>query len=396
MQSFNSKPKIYLRSRTFMNILFSAFINPERKSGVDKKIYGQIKAFKKLGHQVWYFTFRNNYIVLHHNDEEQALFTVQKNPIGYYLAIEKAVRQVATGKDRIKFDAIYIRRIFCTPFHLKTLKMLKEQGMVTVEEIPTYPYDNLNKNFKNPFYKAAARIDIWCRGGFKKYLDRFTTYTYDEVIFDVPALCLDNGIDFDNVNFIPTVFPEDRVDMIAVSAMAFWHGYERVIEGLAEYYAQSPEREVYFHLVGSGMEDAFYKELTAKYNLEKYVIFHGHMISDDLADVFKQCQIAFGSLGYYKANMALSSPLKNREYMAMGKPYIFGHEENDPNVPKSVSLQISNDATPVNINTVLDFYDNVRKIPDVSAMMHQYAKEHYGWDVQLKKVADFMENGLKK
>ena len=31
-----------------MNILFSAFINPLRKSGVEKKIDGQIKAFENL------------------------------------------------------------------------------------------------------------------------------------------------------------------------------------------------------------------------------------------------------------------------------------------------------------------------------------------------------------
>lgn len=369
----------------FMNILFSAFINPERKSGVDKKIYGQIKAFEKLGHNVWYFTFHEGKIILHSKDNSEVLFDVHKNSIGYYLALEKGVRYAA---EHIHFDMVYIRRIFCTPFHLKTLKMLKEKGIITVEELPTYPYDNLNKNYDNYAYRVAAVVDKFCRGGFKKHLDRFTTYSADREIFGVPAISLDNGIDLDNIKFTPTVFPKDRIDMIAVSAMASWHGYERVIEGLKNYYSTSRDREVYLHLVGTGTEDENWKELCRRYNLEKYVTFYGHRDGDELAEVFSKCQIGLGALGMYKANLVTGSPLKNREYMAMGKPYIYAHIETDPNVTDEFCIEIPNDASPVDIDKICEFYDRVSAIEDVSAKMNRFATKYFGWDIQMKKVLD--------
>ena len=106
-----------------MNILFSAFINPLRKSGVEKKIDGQIKAFENLGHNVWYFTFSGNRILLCHKGKSEELFSVSANPIGYYMALQKGMRYAA---ENLKLDMVYIRRIFCSPFHLKTLDILFE------------------------------------------------------------------------------------------------------------------------------------------------------------------------------------------------------------------------------------------------------------------------------
>ena len=372
-----------------MNILFSAFINPERKSGVDKKIYGQIKAFEKLGHDVWYFTFRDGRIVLHNGDKSEVLFTVSENSIGYYMALEKGVRQVC---ETVDIDMVYIRRIFCTPFHLKTLSMLKKKDIVTVEELPTYPYDKLNKNYENYAYRVAAVVDKICRGGFHKYLDLFTTYSNDTEIFGVPSLPLDNGIDFDNISFAPTQFPENRVDMIAVSAMASWHGYERVIEGLKNYYATNPDTEVYLHLVGSGSEDENWKNLTAKYNLENYVIFYGHKDGAELNEIFANCQIGLGAMGMYKANLFTGSPLKNREYMAMGKPFIYAHIETDPNVTDEFCMEIANDASPVDICAIVDFCNRMRSVENVSEKMNRFATQYFGWDIQMKKVLDKIQH----
>jgi len=372
-------------SPDFMNILFSAFINPERKSGVDKKIYGQIKAFEKLGHNVWYFTFSDGKMLLHNKGNGEVLFDVPQNSFGYYFALEKGVRYASRNID---IDMVYIRRIFCSPFHLRTLSILKSKNILTVEELPTYPYDNLNKNYNNYAYRAAAVVDKYFRGGFKKHLDWFTTYSADKEIFGVPAISLDNGIDLDNISFTPTVFPKDRMDMIAVSAMASWHGYERVIEGMREYYSKDHDREVYLHLVGTGTEDEKWKELCRKYGLEKYVIFYGHRDGNALTEVFAKCQIGLGALGMYKANLFTGSPLKNREYMAMGKPYIYAHTETDPNVTDEFCMEIPNDPSPGDINKLIEFYDRVSSIEDISVKMNLFATKYFGWDIQMKKVLD--------
>ncbi|MEG1049253.1 MAG: hypothetical protein RSE24_01785, partial [Oscillospiraceae bacterium] len=57
-----------------MKILFDAFINPHTHSGVEKKIFGQIKALEELGHSVWFFTFEKGQLVVNHKGEKQPLF----------------------------------------------------------------------------------------------------------------------------------------------------------------------------------------------------------------------------------------------------------------------------------------------------------------------------------
>ena len=371
-----------------MNILFSAFINPERKSGVDKKIYGQIKAFERLGHNVWYFTFRDGKLLLHNKDKCEELFAVSKNMIGYYLALEKGMRYACRN---LEFDMVYIRHIFCTPFHLKALRMFKKKGVATVEEIPTYPYDELNRHFDSPFYKAASMVDILTRKGYAGCLDRFTTYSKDKTIFGVECINLDNGVDFDTLRFIPTDFPDDRIDMIAVSAMSPCHGYERAIEGIAQYMAKSPALPVHLHLVGDGPERANWEALTDKYNLREYVHFHGHCLGDELISVFDRCQIGLSILGMYKMGMDAVSPLKTREYAAMGKPFVYANDELyiDENTP--FCMRIANDATALDIEKIITFYSRVKNTPDICLTLHDFAKEHYSWDAQMAKVARWAE-----
>ncbi|MBQ7283493.1 MAG: glycosyltransferase [Oscillospiraceae bacterium] len=366
-----------------MNILFSAFINPERKSGVDKKIGGQIKAFESLGHNVWYFTFSDGKILLCHKDESKELFSVDAGPVGYYMALQKGMRYAA---EKLNIDMVYIRRIFCTPFHLKTLSIFKKRGIVTVEEIPTYPYDELNKHYVSYAYKVAAVVDKICRGQYHKHLDRFVTFSKHTEIFGVPAICLDNGVDFDTLRFVPTEFPDDRMDMIAVSAMSPCHGYERAIEGLKNYFDTNPAVPVYLHLVGDGQERASWEALTDKYNLRDYVIFHGHQTGDGLMNIFDRSQIGLSILGMYKMGMEAVSPLKTREYAAMGKPFVYANTELNIDENAPFCMRVENDSTPLDIEKILEFYNKVREIPDICQTMHQFAKEHYSWQAQMAEV----------
>ncbi|MEG1050299.1 MAG: glycosyltransferase, partial [Oscillospiraceae bacterium] len=307
--------------------------------------------------------------------------------ISYYLALEKGARQVCVKE---KIQLLYIRRIFCTPFHLKTLRLLKNQGVHLVEELPTYPYDGENKNYTQLSYKITAVIDKICRGQYKKYLDFFTLYNgYDEV-FGVPALRLENGIDFANIRFVPTEFPKDRIDLIAVSAMAPWHGYERVLEGMNEYYKAGKEgkRRVNFHIVGQGQEKENWQEMARQFNLEEQVKFYGQLTGDALSEVFDRCQIGIASLGCYKKNMFDGSELKIHEYMAYGKPFIYTLDSSCLTQEMAYCKKVANDETPLDIEAVVKFYDEVRKREEVSQEMNRFARENYSWQVQMKKVMD--------
>lgn len=372
-----------------MNILFSAFINPHAQSGVEKKIFGQIKALEALGSEVWYFTFENGFITLKHGEEDCPLFAVKDDMISYYLALENAARQVVAQQN---IDIFYIRRIFCTPFHLKTLRLAKKRGIRLVEELPTYPYDAESKSYKALSYKITAVVDRLTRSYYKKYLDYFVTYSKDTHIFGVPCINLENGIDFDNIRFVPTIFPEKEINLLAVSAMSPWHGYERVIEGLKNYYSdQHRQFVINLHLVGEGQEKANWQALTKTYSLQEHVIFHGHKTGEALSGIFDLCQIGVASLGFYKIGLFDGSPLKTREYIAMGKPFIYSNGEERLKDKQDFCKKVSNDSSPLDMNDVITFYQSVKAIDKLCDKMNNFAQQNYSWQAQMQKMVDILQ-----
>ena len=44
---------------------------------------------------------------------------------------------------------------------------------------------------------------------------------------------------------------ENELHLIGVAEIHFWHGFDRLIKGLKEYYAHNPGYKVYFHIVGN-------------------------------------------------------------------------------------------------------------------------------------------------
>ena len=48
---------------------------------------------------------------------------------------------------------------------------------------------------------------------------------------------------------------DGTIVLLAVATLAKWHGYERVIKGLYNYYADGGERNIIFNIVGNGEQN---------------------------------------------------------------------------------------------------------------------------------------------
>lgn len=98
---------------------------------------------------------------------------------------------------------------------------------------------------------------------------------------DIPVFQVPNGFDFDGIKIVEDDTVPDDIHIVIVSSMRHWHGYERMIKGLNEYYNNHGDRNILLHLVGDGREGK-YQELTEKYSLQDHVIFHGAMHGENL------------------------------------------------------------------------------------------------------------------
>jgi hypothetical protein len=168
--------------------------------------------------------------------------------------------------------------------------------------------------------------------------------------------------------------------MIGVATISIWHGYDRVIEGLHNYYKNrgTAKERISFHIVGdaSGHEAMRYAELVKKYNLSDYVIFHGKKSGRELDDLFNGMDVAVGSIGCHRIGLKYIKSLKNREYCARGIPFFYSETDEDFE-DKTFTFKVPPTNDPVEIERIINFIK--AGIFDATAI-RQYAIENLTWE----------------
>jgi Glycosyltransferase len=324
----------------------------KKQNGVLKKIIGQIKVFNDAGFKVDLLNVsenKGNYL----SKFFYSLFYKNQYLLNNYDAVEN-------------IDFVYVRHF--SPVNrgcLGLLSYLKKNGCKIIYEIPTYPYDGEHKGFKGFVFLGIDKI---FRKKLRRYVDCIVTYSQDNTIFDIKTVKIVNGIDCStispvdvteyrqDIDRIPT---EAAIRLIAVAQFAKWHGYDRLIEGLYEYYKNNPKKKVFLDFVGDGSVLSQYQEMVNKYGVAQYVVFHGVLTGAALSAVFNQADVAVCSLGCHRIGIFLGSFLKSREYIARGLPMISSTKIDIlPNDYQYIQY-VSEDDSPIDINAVINFYDRL-------------------------------------
>ena len=371
-----------------MKILFLVYHGFSDESGISKKIHYQVKGLRQNGHEVHlcYYDF---------------------DPRGHrcrYVG-NKVIADYGTGalaaiRSRTQLDCIYnycavnaIEMVYArsfmnaNPILVRLFHKLNKRGIKCITEIPTYPYDSEFKGYPLK-YKIPLYIDKLFRKALAKKMEAIVTFSNEETIFGKRTICISNGIDLDS---IPIHNPKKQNDihLIAVAEIHYWHGFDRLVAGMGEYYKLNPDaRKVFFHVVGweddRGTTSNGYltvEQTAKKYNIGQYVVNHGKLFGDKLDEVFNQCVFAIGSLGRHRSGITNIKTLKNREYAARGIPFIYSETDNDFE-DKPYIIKVPADESPVNIRQIIDFIDT----HDVNPTEIRNTVEHLSWRFQMEKV----------
>ena len=371
-----------------MKILFLVYHGFSDESGISKKIHYQVKGLRQNGHEVHlcYYDF---------------------DPRGHrcrYVG-NKVIADYGTGalaaiRSRTQLDCIYnycavnaIEMVYArsfmnaSPILVRLFHKLNKRGIKCITEIPTYPYDSEFKGYPLK-YKIPLYIDKLFRKALAKKMEAIVTFSNEETIFGKRTICISNGIDLDS---IPIHNPKKQNDihLIAVAEIHYWHGFDRLVAGMGEYYKLNPDaRKVFFHVVGweddRGTTSNGYltvEQTAKKYNIGQYVVNHGKLFGDKLNEVFNQCVFAIGSLGRHRSGITNIKTLKNREYAARGIPFIYSETDNDFE-DKPYIIKATADESPVNIRQIIDFIDT----HDVNPSEIRNTVEHLSWRFQMEKV----------
>ena len=266
------------------------------------------------------------------------------------------------------------------------MRFLKNNSIKSVLEIATFPYDS---EFR---FSAKKYEDELYRKYIVNYIDRIVTYSNDQTIWGIKCINLSNGFDVFGIKMINRKRNLHSLNLLAVSLMFSWHGYERLIVGLYNYYRQNVARRILISFVGTGVQEGYYKSLTEQYNLESYITFYGNQRGKLLEEIYAKADVGIGSLGFYKQHGNIGSTLKMGEYCAHGLPAVCGYH--DTRFPENTPfiLQVPNDPSPLDIQSIVDFYDSLAQDEEFSNKIRKYAENHLSWEQIMRPVIEYLND----
>lgn len=307
---------------------------------------------------------------------------------------------------------IYIRYYMCNFTLIRQLNVLKKnkKNVKVAIEIPTFPYDGewKSRNLKE-WLKNAPKIykDKITRKKLFKYIDKIITFSDDKKIWGIDTINISNSVNLNKIKpRVPNTKENNNINLIAVASIRFWHGYDRIISGLGEYYhnAEHP-RDIKLFIIGDGEKRVIkqYKNLIRKYNLENRVILTGPKTGDELNMYYDQADIGLDTMGRYRTQVTYNSTLKGKEYLAKGLPIISGvSTELDKMTDFKYYLRVPANDGPIDIAQIIKFYDNIysSKTPlEVTTYIRQFCEQNFEFKKCFKKVIDWYneeENEIEK
>lgn len=373
-----------------MKALFLIFHGFDKANGISKKIHYQVKALKECGVDV-----RLCYYDITTHGERRWMVdneVIADFGTGATAKIRKRVyfSPIVEYARREKIEMVYIRSHHnANPFTLRLVKCLKKIGAKVVMEIPTYPYD---QEYITWSMKTSLVIDRCFRHLLAKKLDGIVTFSNADMIFGGRTIHISNGIDF---NAIPMKRNQNitahELHLISVAEVHYWHGVDRLVNGLAEYYRTNPDYKVYFHIVGPLSGERERNEILPiirDNHLEPYVIIHGPLHGEELDEQFEKADFAIGSLGRHRSGITYIKTLKNREYAARGFAFTYSETDNDfdsmPYVWKAPA-----DESPIDIPKLIEFQRSLHITP----FEIRESVRPLSWKAQMQKVIN--ETGFK-
>lgn len=368
-----------------MKMLFLIFHGFEDSNGISKKIRYQVNALRDCGLDVrmcYYDIDKDNHRKWMINDNvlkdlgTGPLAKIKKR-ICYNYIIDYIQRE------EIKF--VYIRSDHnANPFSIHFINVLKKNGVKVVLEIPTYPYDQEYATFR---MQLDLCVDKCFRHKLSSKLDAIITFSNEPIIFGQRTIQISNGIDFSSIQIKEKENDtSNSLNLIGVAEIHYWHGFDRLVQGLANYYKTPRNYNIYFHIVGDFTSSRERDEILTpikENSLEKHVILHGKQAGETLDNLFNNADMGIGSLARHRSNITYIKTLKNREYAARGIPFIYSETDGDFEQMPYI-LKAPADETPIDIEQLIEFYHSQKWIPN----QIRESISSLSWKNQMQKMLD--------
>lgn len=272
--------------------------------------------------------------------------------------------------------------------------MLRLTGRKVIFDIPT----PISSHLRNIYSKKNKTI--------KDNIELLVGFVFTPIIFSVPNLLINysieskyfsaftrnksiiigNSIDVDAWPEVPIKKRPKCLRLIAVGAIAKWHAWDKVIEAINVCLKRDPQFKVNLTIVGDGPELEHLKNLTSKLLLSEVVNFKGMLAKNDLINLYRESDLGVGTFGWSNLNIEIASPLKYREYLANGLPFIYSTD--DPDLPEgnNVSFKVDNE-----INSIAHQLLTIKteELPDEKSC-REYCKNNMDYRSKISRIMNYL------
>lgn len=352
--------------------------------GVTQKTMSQAAAFEAMGAAVDCIGYEGAEIALRSFSQgkyktNDCLGTVYNQKLKRF-PIWIAIRKYLINH---KYDVAYIRYPIIDFVVFHALKQIRKSCDKVIIEIPSYPLEIEKANLKR---KALYCID--------SILHKKCVYLVDEIfyvgnkslkIFGCDAIQIPNGIP-EKIKELESTgysFGNGIINLICVSNMHPFHGYDRLLKGLAKYYSDGEKKQIVtVTMVGNGSCRADYEKIVTDNNITKYVRFTGTLKGEKLTEEYRKASLGISSLGMYRERFEEASSLKTKEYLVRGLPFVYAVNEIGFDESFPYALKLENNSSPVSIDEIVAFANRIKQLEPqkVVSEMRDYAILHYSWE----------------
>lgn len=286
-----------------MKIAYVVPMDISTEKGIWRKILATTRAWQDLGHEASIFTLVEN-SCLACQDELVQFIQVPNSLRGRWVGIRELAAKVRFWGP----DVVYARFSLYHP----ELESLAATFPVVLEinslDLKEYWVTDKAKWF---FHLLTRHRYISHAAGLVGVTTEITESFRQS---RAPKATIANGIDLDSLEPLePTDSARPTLFFIGTPGYA-WHGLDHIIE-MAAYF---PEWR--FHVVGLDKPNKGAPE-----NIE----FHGYLQPEEYRKLARESDVGIGTLALYRKGFGEASPLKVREYLALGLPIIIGYKDTD-------------------------------------------------------------------
>lgn len=353
-------------------------------AGVSRKIKAQISAFQKALGPVTLITPQHDQVA----QDGVPITDFKAGKLSTKLLhLSRFYKTVASNDNT--FDYIYIRYQRSSLAFISMLHALRKKNPKSriIVEIPTWPYRAEAVSLREKVLQFTDQL--FCRF-MARYVDRIVTFSSESEIFGIPTICTENGTDVFHVEKIDPPKSDTTLHLLGLANLAFWHGYDRVIDGISKYMENGGSHEVIFNIVGAGAELENLKKTAAQKGVADHIHFHGPLFGENLTSVMKSCHIGVSTIAIHRSPKDTSS-LKSREFCARGMPFILSTPERDLEHNFPYIFYVPENDDPVDIAALVTFFQHLNTThPNYAVQMRRFAEEHLTWDTKMRPVFEYL------